>query len=114
MAAAESERLFQEALAKYVGKALKHGMRPPLLVTAVARSHSVVVMSFADGTPGVGLEPTLVAQHTNGERFDPPFNFFIVDRAGVTAAADYDPARYRPVNRRCRSAADDRAHAGVR
>ena len=93
MAAAEFERLFRDALAKYVRKALKHGMKPPLLVTAVARSHSVVVMSFAGAPPGE-LEPTLVAEHAEGERFDPPFNFFIVDKAGVTAAAGFDPARY--------------------
>jgi hypothetical protein len=79
----------QAEFAKYVGKARKRGMKPPLLVTAVARSHSIVVMSFADGP-----EPTLVAEHTKGERFDPPFNFFIVDSVGVTAAADFDPARY--------------------
>jgi hypothetical protein len=97
MAAVEFERLFREALAKYVSKALKHGMKPPLLVTAVARSHSVLVMSFADGLPGE-LEPTLVAEHTKGERFDPPVNFFIVDSAGVTAAADFDPARYWPAS----------------
>ena len=54
-------------------------------------------MSFADGPPGE-LEPTLVAEHMKGERFDPPFNFFIVDSAGVTAAADFDPARYRPAS----------------
>lgn len=54
-------------------------------------------MSFADGPPGE-LEPILVAEHTKDERFDPPFNFFIVDSVGVTAAADFDPARYRPTS----------------
>jgi hypothetical protein len=86
------EQLFQESFAHALRECLKRGMKPPLLVTTVARSQGVVVMSFADGAPGE-LAPTLVAEHSQGESFDPPYNVCIVDSAGVAALADMDPAR---------------------
>jgi hypothetical protein len=83
---------FHGAVATILIKSMDSGMKPPLLVTTVAKSHGVVVMSYVEGPPRE-LVPTLLAERSQGRRFDPPYNFFIVDSAGATANASYDPAR---------------------
>ena len=68
-------------------------MDAPLMVTAVAANHSVIVMSFATGKRSKDLQINVLWELTEDGGYKLPVYFLAVDRDGGVATAEYNQGR---------------------